>query len=202
MKTKIILAILILLCSCSGVKKTTKSDVKADVKSEIEVKKAADENTNLTTSVNTEKKAVESVKKNTSTEENETEEITIHTINYDSKSKIDSLTKRPAVASEIIQKTIKGKNAKVVESIEMLYSQAEVQSLFNVYFKISKHTSDSIGNLISSLKSEIIEKNKKANNWWLWLLVGAAIPVIIWIALKSSWPSKVFALILNVFKKI
>ena len=184
---KILLFLLILIVAgCSGVKKTTKTDIKSDVISQTEVKKTVDENASLTTSVNAEKKTDQSVKKNTSAESTENEETTIHTINYDTKTKVDSVTKRPAVASETIQKTVKGKNAKAVESTELLYSQAEVQSLFSVYFKMSKSESDSVNRVISSLKSEIVEKTKKANNWWKWLLVGVCVPVIGWIVWKFT----------------
>lgn len=186
MKKLLLLLIIFLVAGCSGVKKTTKTDTRADVISQTEVKKTADENASLTTSVNTEKKTEASVKKNTSAEENESEETTIHTINYDSKTPIDSVTRKPAISQEIIQKTVKGKNAKAVESTELLYSQAEVQSLFSVYFKMSKNESDSVNKVISSLKSEIVEKTKKANNWWKWLLVGVCVPVIGWIVLKFT----------------
>lgn len=186
MKKLLLLLIIFLVAGCSGVKKTTKTDTRADVISQTEVKKTADENASLTTSVNTEKKTEASVKKNTSAEENETEETTIHTINYDSKTPIDSVTRKPVISQEIIQKTVKGKNAKSVESTELLYSQAEVQSLFQVYFKMSKNESDSVNKVISSLKSEIVEKTKKANNWWKWLLVGVCVPVIGWIVLKFT----------------
>lgn len=186
MKKLLLLLIILLVAGCSGVKKTTKTDTRADVISQTEVKKTADENASLTTSVNTEKKTEASVKKNTSAEENESEETTIHTINYDSKTPIDSVTRKPVISQEIIQKTVKGKNAKSVESTELLYSQAEVQSLFQVYFKMSKNESDSVNKVISSLKSEIVEKTKKANNWWKWLLVGVCVPVIGWIVLKFT----------------
>lgn len=203
MKIKIILVILILcLSGCSGVKKTTKSELKADVKTNIEVKKTTDENQSLTTSVNSDKKTEATIKKNTSAEENETEETTIHTINYDSKTPIDSVTRKPAISQEIIQKTLKGKNAKAVESTELLYSQAEVQSLFSVYFKISKNESDSVNKVISTLKSEVREQTKKASNWWVWLIVGISLPVIGWIAVKSGWPAKVFVWVLKILKKI
>ena len=184
---KILLFLLILIVAgCSGVKKMTKTDIKADVISQTEVKKTVDENASLTTSVNSDKKTEATVKKNTSAEENETEETVIYTINYDSKSKVDSVTRKPAISQEIIQKTVKGKNAKAVESTELLYSQAEVQSLFQVYFKMSKSESDSVNKVISSLKSEIVEKTKKANNWWKWLLVGVCVPVVLWIVWKFT----------------
>ena len=185
MKTKILFAILILLCSCSSVKKT-KTELKEDIKTNIEVKKTADENAGLTSTVNSEKKAEESIKKNTSAESAEVEETTIHTINYDSNSKVDSVTMRPAVSQEIIQRTVKGKNAKAIESTELLYSQTEVQSLFNVYFKISQQKSDSVNNIISSLKSEVAAKTKKAASWWKWLLVGMCVPVIGWAVWKLT----------------
>ena len=197
-----ILLIIILLAGCSGTKKTTKSDIKADVISQTEVKKTAAENESLTTTVTADKKTEATVKKNTSAEENESEETTIHTINYDPKSKVDSVTRRPAISQEIIQKTVKGKNAKAVESTELLYSQAEVQSLFSVYFKMSKSESDSVNKVISTLKSEVREQTKKANNWWKWLLVGVCVPVIGWIAVKSGWPAKVFVWVLKILKKI
>lgn len=186
MKKLLLLLIILLVAGCSGVKKTTKTDTRADVISQTEVKKTADENASLTTSVNSDKKTEATVKKNTSAEENESEETTIHTINYDSKTPIDSVTRKPVISQEIIQKTVKGKNAKSVESTELLYSQAEVQSLFQVYFKMSKNESDSVNKVISSLKSEIVEKTKKANNWWKWLLVGVCVPVIGWIVLKFT----------------
>lgn len=186
MKKTLLLFLILIVAGCSGVKKTTKSDIKSDAISQTEVKKTADENASLTTSVNTEKKTEASVKKNTSAEENETEETTIHTIHYDSKSKVDSVTRRPAVSQEIIQKTVKGKNAKAVESTELLYSQAEVQSLFSVYFKMSQQKTDSFNNVISSLKSEVLEQTKKASNWWVWLIVGISLPVILWIVLKVT----------------
>lgn len=189
MKTKIIFLALVMI-SCSAVKKSTKTDVKSNVKSNIELKKSVDENTNLTTSVNVEKKADQSVKKNTSVTENDTEETTIHTINYVPGSKVDSLTKRPVVASETIQKTTKGKDIKAVESTELLYSQAEVQSLFSVYFRIDKTRSDSIATVISSLKSEITEKTKAANNWCKWLLFGMCVPVVGWVVWKITPWSK------------
>ena len=190
MKKLLLLLIIFIVAGCSGVKKTTKTDTRADVISQTEVKKTAAENASLTTSVNTDKKTEASVKKNTSAEENESEETTIHTINYDSKTPIDSVTRKPVISQEIIQKTVKGKNAKAVESTELLYSQAEVQSLFSVYFKMSKNESDSVNNVISSLKSEIVEKTKKANNWWKWLLVGVCVPVIGWIVLKFTSAGK------------
>ena len=202
MKKTLLLFLILLIAGCSGVKKTTKSDVKSDVKTNTEVKKTVAENESLTTTVTADKKTEASVKKNTSAEENESEETTIHTINYDPKSKVDSVTRRPAISQEIIQKTVKGKNAKAVESTEMLYSQAEVQSLFSVYFKISKNESDSVNKVISTLKSEVREQTKKASNWWVWLIVGISLPVIGWIALKSGWPAKVFVWVLKILKKI
>lgn len=198
MKKNILLAILIIFLGCSGTKKITKSELNADVKTNTEVKKTVDENASLTNSVNAEKKTDQSVKKNTSAEENETEETVIYTINYDSKSKVDSVTRKPAISQEIIQKTVKGKNAKAVESTELLYSQAEVQSLFSVYFKMSKNESDSVNKVISTLKSEVREQTKKASNWWVWLLAGMCVPVVGWIALKSGWPAKVFVWVLKI----
>ena len=202
MKKLLLLLIIILLAGCSGTKKTTKSDIRADVISQTEVKKTADENESLTTSVTAEKKTEASVKKNTSAEENESEETTIHTINYDSKTPIDSVTRKPVISQEIIQKTVKGKNAKAVESTELLYSQAEVQSLFSVYFKMSQQKTDSFNNVISSLKSEVKEKTKISNYGWVWLIVGISLPVIGWIAVKSGWPAKVFVWVLKILKKI
>ena len=202
MKKILLLLIIILLAGCSGVKKTTKTDVKADVISQTEVKKTAAENESLTTTVTADKKTEATVKKNTSAEENESEETTIHTINYDPKSKVDSVTRRPAISQEIIQKTVKGKNAKAVESTELLYSQAEVQSLFSVYFKMSQQKTDSFNNVISSLKSEVKEKTKISNYGWVWLIVGISLPVIGWIAVKSGWPAKVFVWVLKILKKI
>lgn len=202
MKKTLLLFLILLVAGCSGSKKTIKSDVKTDVKSQTEVKKIADENAGLTTYVNAEKKTDQSVKKNTSAESTENEETTIHTINYDTKSEIDSVTRKPAISQEIIQKTVKGKNAKAVESTELLYSQAEVQSLFQVYFKMSQQKTDSFNNVISSLKSEVREQTKKASNWWMWLIVGISLPVILWIAVKSGWPAKVFVWVLKIFKKI
>ena len=199
---KLLLLLLILVAGCSGVKKTTKSDIRADVISQTDVKKTADENESLTTSVTAEKKTEASVKKNTSAEENESEETTIHTINYDSKTPIDSVTRKPVISQEIIQKTVKGKNAKAVESTELLYSQAEVQSLFSVYFKMSQQKTDSFNNVISSLKSEVKEKTKISNYGWVWLIVGISLPVVGWIALKSGWPAKVFVWVLKILKKI
>lgn len=202
MKKTLLLFLILLVAGCSGVKKTTKTDTRADVISQTEVKKTADENASLTTSVNTEKKTEATIKKNTSAEENESEETTIHTINYDSKTPIDSVTRKPVISQEIIQKTVKGKNAKSVESTELLYSQAEVQSLFHVYFKMSQQKTDSFNNVISSLKSEVREQTKKSSNWWVWLIVGISLPVILWIAVKSGWPAKVFVWVLKIFKKI
>ena len=202
MKKLLLLLIIILLAGCSGTKKTTKSDIRADVISQTEVKKTAAENESLTTTVTADKKTEASVKKNTSAEENETEETTIHTINYDSKTPVDSVTRKPAISQEIIQKTVKGKNAKAVESTELLYSQAEVQSLFSVYFKMSQQKTDSFNNVISSLKSEVKEKTKISNYGWVWLIVGISLPVIGWIALKSGWPAKVFVWVLKILKKI
>ena len=189
--TKILITIIILLVAgCSGVKKTTKTDIKQDVISQTEVKKTEAENESLTTTVTADKKTEATVKKNTSAEENETEETTIHTINYDSKTPVDSVTRKPVISQEIIQKTVKGKNAKAVESTELLYSQAEVQSLFQVYFKMSKSESDSVNKVISTLKSEIVEKTKKANNWWKWFLAGVCVPVIGWIVWRFTTAGK------------
>lgn len=202
MKKILLLLIIILLAGCSGVKKTTKTDVKADVISQTEVKKTAAENESLTTTVTADKKTEASVKKNSSAEETESEETTIHTINYDSKTPVDSVTRKPAISQEIIQKTVKGKNAKAVESTELLYSQAEVQSLFSVYFKMSQQKTDSFNNVISSLKSEVKEKTKISNYGWVWLIVGISLPVVGWIALKSGWPAKVFVWVLKILKKI
>lgn len=202
MKKTLLLFLILLVSGCSGLKKTTKSDIRADVISQTEVKKTADENQILTTSVNAEKKTEATIKKNTSAEENETEETTIHTINYDSKTPVDSVTRKPAISQEIIQKTVKGKNVKAVESTEMLYSQAEVQSLFQVYFKISKSESDSVNKVISMLRTEVREQTKKANYWWVWLLAGMCVPVVGWIALKSGWPAKVFVWVVKILKNI
>lgn len=202
MKKTLLLFLILLVAGCSGVKKTTKSDIKSDAISQTEVKKTVDENASLTTSVTTDKKKEASVKKNTSAEENESEETTIHTINYDSKTPVDSVTRKPVISQEIIQKTVKGKNAKAVESTEMLYSQAEVQSLFSVYFKMSQQKTDSFNNVISSLKSEVKEKTKISNYGWVWLIVGISLPVVGWIALKSGWPAKVFVWVLKILKKI
>lgn len=200
-KILLLFLILLLIAGCSGTKKTTKSDIRADVISQTEVKKTAAENESLTTSVTADKKTEASVKKNTSVDSTESEETTIHTINYDPKSKVDSVTRKPAISQEIIQKTVKGKNAKAVESTELLYSQAEVQSLFQVYFKMSKSESDSVNKVISSLKSEIVEKTKKANNWWKWLLVGVCVPVVGWVVWKFT-PAGKLSFILEKIKAI
>ncbi len=190
-----------LFVSCTPAKKTTKSEVKSDLLQTTEVKKTSDENQSLTTYVNAEKNAEESIKKNTSAETTENEETTVHTITYDTKTKVDSITRRPAVATETIQKTVKGKNVKALESIETLYSQAEVQNLFSVYFKLSKNASDSVNKVISSLKSEVIEKTKQANGWWKWLLFGISLPVILLVVWKFTSASKL-SFLLNKIKLI
>lgn len=202
MKKTLLLFLILLVAGCSGVKKTTKSDIKSDAISQTEVKKTVDENASLTTSVTTDKKKEASVKKNTSAEETESEETVIHTVVYDPTLYVDTVPNRPLKISETTQTTTKGKIKKVAESTELLYSQAEVQSLFSVYFKMSQQKTDSFNNVISSLKSEIVEKTKKANNWWVWLIVGISLPVIGWIAVKSGWPAKVFVWVLKILKKI
>lgn len=202
MKKTLLLFLILLVAGCSGVKKTTKSDVKSDVKTNIELKKTAAENESLTSTVTTDKKTEASVKKNTSAEETESEETVIHTVVYDPTLYVDTVPNRPLKISETTQTTTKGKIKKVAESTELLYSQAEVQSLFQVYFKMSQQKTDSFNNVISSLKSEVREQTKKASNWWVWLIVGISLPVAGWIALKSGWPAKVFVWVLKIFKKI
>jgi len=171
------IALLFLVSSCAPAKKIEKSSLKVDVKTETQVTKTAEEKTDLTTSVNTEKKADESIKKTVSADENE--QTTIHTINYDPKSEVVPGTDRPKVISETIQQTTKGKKA--VESTETLYSSNEVTQLFSTYFKTYNSKVDSFAKANTSLKSEISTKTTQASNWWKWFLGGIGIAALLWL---------------------
>lgn len=193
------LVVLFIFVACSETKKVTTKET-LQVKTDTEVSKTSDEKTNLTTFVNSEKKAEESVKKNVASDENETEETVIHTILYESKSKVDSITNRPVIASETIQKTTKGKNKKVEESTEMLYSATEVTALFSKYLYSYTDKIDSLSKVNAMLSSATETKETPVNNWWKWLLVGVIIPVIIWFGIKMDWHSKAFVWLLNLFR--
>lgn len=200
-KSKLLaLLVLFIFVACSGTKKVTQSNETLQVKTNTEVSKASDEKTDLTTSVNTEKKADESTKKNTSVEENENEETTIHTIVYNTNLKPDSITKRPAIASETTQHTTKGKNKKAVESTETLYSATEVTALFSKYLYSHNNKIDSLSKLNASLESELTTKTTPINNWWKWLLIGIIVPIVIWIIIKMNWHTKAFVWLLNLFR--
>lgn len=194
------LVVLFIFVACSGTKKVTTTKETLQVKSDTEVSKTAEIKLSGETTGKTVTNADFQIKSTASAEENETEETTIHTIMYDLKSKTDSLTKRPAVAQEIIQHTTKGKNKKAAETNETLYSANEVAELFKTYFNIYEFRNDSLSEVITSLRSEASTKETPVNNWWKWLLVGIFIPVISWFAVKMSWPGKVFVWLLNLFR--
>ena len=194
------LVVLFIFVACAGTKKVTTTKSTLQVKTDTEVSIVSEEKTNSTTSVNTEKKADESVKKNVTSDENETEETTIHTILYDTKSKIDSITKRPAIASETIQQTTKGKAKKAVESSETLYSATEVTALFSKYLYSYTDKIDSLSNINASLESELTTKTTPVNNWWKWLFICFIIPIVIWFIIKMNWHTKAFVWLLNLFR--
>ena len=181
------LALLLIVSSCVPVKKVEKSNLKADVKTETQVTKNTETKESGSAVAKTETTSDLQQKKNTSVEENETEETTIHTILYDTKSKVDSLTNRPVVASETTQKTTKGKTKKAVESTETLYSSNEVTALFSEYMKSYTSKIDSLTTENSSLKSEVSTKTEQANNWWKWFLAGVITAVFAGFAWKFKW---------------
>ena len=187
MKKLILLFALIFLIGCAGVKKTTVSELKSDVKTETEVKKNTEVKETGSAATKTEKNADVQQKKNTSIAENDIEETTIHTILYDPKSKVDSLTNRQMIVSETIQKSVKSKNKKEVVSTETLYSANEVTELFSQYFKSYNSKTDSLQKENISLKSEVTTKTEQVNNWWKWLLVGIFIPVIVYYIIRFKW---------------
>lgn len=172
---------MLMIIGCSPTKKVSKQDVTQKQQSNTELQKTDNQKSDLTTSVNTEKKAEATVKKNTSSAENETEETTTHTILYDTKSKVDSVTNRPPVASETIQKTTKGKNKKDVETTETLYSANEVTLLFSNYLYSYTSKIDSLNKVITDMKSEVTSKEIPKPNGWKWLLASMAISLLVWL---------------------
>ena len=192
--TSKLLAILVLFIfvACAGTKKVTQSKESIQVKTNTEVSKVSEEKADLTTFVNTEKKADESVKKNITSAENENEETVIHTVLYDPKSKV--------MVSETTQKTTKGKNKKAVESTETLYSATEVTALFSKYLHSYTNKIDSLSKVNVSLESELTTKTTPVNNWWKWLLIGIIIPIVIWFIIKMNWHTKAFVWLLNLFR--
>jgi len=186
MKTKLILFLVILLVGCAPAKKIVKTNVTQKLQTNTEVTKVSDEKTNLTTSVNSEKKSTESVKSTASVDENETEETTIHTIVYDPKLYTDSTPNRPLKVSETLQTTVKGKGKKAVESTETLYSAKEVTNLFATYLKSYDLKIDSLSKVNALLKSEVSTKTEQASNWWKWFLAGICICVLFQLAWKFT----------------
>ena len=171
-----IVVLMLTVSSCSPVKKIEKSNLKVDVKTETQVTKTTEEKKDLTTSVNNEKKTDESTKKTASVDENETEETTIHTVNYDPQTK--------SIASETTTKTVKGKAKKAVESTEILYSANEVTSLFSHYLKSYDSKIDSLNKVNTSLKSEISVTTEQAGNWWKWFLAGIGMAALSWLIIQ------------------
>lgn len=195
-----IVALLFVMVSCSPAKKVMKSDVTQKQQTNTEVVKSTEENKELTIFVNTEKKAEESAKKNTTVEENYTEASKTHTINYDPNTPVDPKTNRRQVASETYQETGKGNQKKTNESEETLYSSDEVTALFSKYFYSYNNQIDSLKSENNSLKSEVTELKKQIGwSWYIWLLIGSGLTVLIYFIIRFSWWRKL-SFILNLFK--
>ena len=203
MKTKILFIFLIaFLSGCSGVKKTTTSEVQSDTKTNTEVSaitelKQSGKNVEKSTAVTD-----SSVQKYLAQIEKLTALYEARLRTYDTSKPTNPTTGTPPILSDLTI-TNKTDNSKETKHVQTSQSNKTLNTDIDSNYKTDlRQRIDSLKNINSKLISATKTKEVPKSRWWLWLLIGAAIPVIIWIALKSSWPAKVFALMLNVFKKI
>ena len=184
MKTKIILFLVLILISCSGVKKSTKTDVKSDLKTNTEVSKESsstgifDLTKNSTSAIDSSDiKALqlfELWKKN----------YQANVKTYDTSKPIVPGTNKPPIASETIITNIESNDKNLQENSKSEMSKTEIQQL-EASFRIQYESKiDSLQNVIDQRSDNSSSKEKPPNNWWKWLIVGFCIPFVLLIIWK------------------
>ena len=138
--------------------------------------KSATENTTKTTQqTDSSKTDVRFVEKNLEQIEEQTGEWSAKLTTYDSTLPMDKITGKPPVKSELL---ITNKTHAVIKTTEKVKSKSLAERKISVKSEYSKN--------------EKTHNSEQSNCWWVWILVGIGIPILLflgWKLVPKYWKS-------------
>ena len=200
MKKLLLFLVLMILASCSGTKKTTKSDVKSTIDTKTEVSK----NTEVKESGKTVDKSTavvdSSAQKYLAQIEKLTAQYEARLRTYDTSKPINPITGMPPIASDLTI-TNKTDNSKQTNQGEASQTNKSQNTDIETEYKLElQQRIDSLQKANAKLTSNTESKEVPVNYWWFWVLIGILIPVLVWFIVKFNWHTKLFVWILNLFR--
>ena len=188
MKNKLIsLIIVIILVSCNGVKKTSKSDiafkndVKTEVKSDTEVNESG--KTVDKTTVKTDSTALKTL----ALIEKLTADWETRLKTYDTSKPVDPGTGTPPLASEMIMSNKQTKDRNLTQTVKNQTAKTENRNIESDYRLLIKQAVDSAMSANSKLIDKSTTSEKPPDTGWKWLLAGMAISLLVWLIYHYKW---------------
>lgn len=172
-------ALLLLLVSCSSLKKIDRSNVKVEVKTETEKSRVLDEKKTIKVSNESDEVTVNASANN----QNENVESETRTIVYDTSKPVLALTGKPPVQSETTTT-----NRKVTQTS----NKGSVSTFQKKNLKFDensdlKQNEDSLSKVGQNITQTTEKKEVPKNNWFRWIVIGACLPFLIWGVIKFKW---------------
>jgi len=194
------IVVLFIFVACAGTKKTTKENFSSEVKTSANVQKtSSDQEASKTVDIST-IKTDSSVIKALQKLEKLTEQYNASVKNYDTSKPVDPVTGKPPLASEMVISNNKTSDLNLTNNVKTNVNKDEKKDISVDYKKLVQQAVDSVMKA-SSKKHATTEMVKETVSWWwVWLIAGALIMVVIWLIYKYSLLPKLFVGILNLFR--
>ena len=196
---KIILFISLLLISCNAQKKVTKTDVSQKQKIETEVSK----NTEVTEKQTAVDKSTiqndSTVKKALSEIEFLTEKWEAKLRTYDTNKPIDPVTGTPPLASELVMSKGNTSDKKTTENVTTDVSATSKKNISVDWNKTINQKIDSAMKANNKLISNTTSTEKQGWAWWIWILIGSGVTILLYFAIRFKWWRKL-SFILSFFR--
>ena len=190
---KLLLFLLIFICSCSGTKKLEKTNLSSNLKTDTEVSKKLDEK--QTGSVNDQ--SVKTLDKKTDLSENKQKVTETKTTKFDGSKPIVPGTGKPPVIEETV-KTETESNQKDIKIQESLTDKLNLQISYTRELQVKI---DSLMKVNASLISKTELKETVVSNWWKWFIGGIGIGIVSLFLIKKIPFVVIFSKIKSFIKK-
>lgn len=184
---KIILFLALLLISCNAQKKVTKTDIDQKQKTETEVSKNTEVREKQTAVDKSTFQNDSTVKKALSEIEFFTEKWEAKLRTYDTSKAVDPKTGTPPLASELVMTKGNTSDKKTTENVTTDVSATSKKNISVDWSKTIDQKIDSAMKANNKLLSNTTSTEKQGWPWWIFVLIGSVITILLYFAIKFKW---------------
>lgn len=187
---KIILFLALLLISCNSQKKVTNANVNQKQKTETEVSKNTEVIEKQTVIDKSTFQKDSTVKKALSEIEFLTEKWEAKLRTYDTNKPIDPVTGTPPLASELVMMKGNTSDKKTTENVNTNVSEKDNKNISVDWSKTIDQKIDSAMKANSKLISNSTSTEKQGLAWWIFVLIGSGVTILLYFAIRFKWWKK------------